>query len=375
MEEEMSANHTADIIIHGGGIAGLWTLARLKNLGYDALLVEPNAIGGVQTIASQGIIHSGLKYAIGGKVNSLAREISAMPDVWRDALNGSGPVDLSKAKTTADTQYLMIPKGMVGSILKIGAKSFFGTEVEKIKWPPEVSASGFQGTLVDMGEPVFDVPSVVRALAEPYMNCIRKSADGVRAAKHIYTAAGGNDESGIETQRRPLLMGLLKNPPFPLWVHLVGPSDKPIATITTHQMENGEMAWYFGGQVAERGKNENPDDVYKAMFDALKKYMPLTEIENAELAVLPIDRIEAKPSVGVMPDTPVLHNKGDKLYAWPTKLTFAPMMADKIVEELASQNISPSHNHSDWSFLPEVSYAQPPWETAQWIKDKSDRRA
>jgi hypothetical protein len=112
------------------------------------------------------------------------------------------------------------------------------------------------------------------------------------------------------------------------------------------------------------------------MFDALKKYMPLTEIENAELAVLPIDRIEAKPGVGVMPDTPVLHNKGDKLYAWPTKLTFAPMMADKIVEELTSaEYFRPSHNHSDWSFLPEVSYAQPPWETAQWIKDKSDRRA
>ncbi|MBK7361299.1 MAG: FAD-dependent oxidoreductase [Micavibrio sp.] len=110
------AGRDADIIIHGGGIAGLWTLARLKNLGYDALLVEPNAIGGVQTIASQGIIHSGLKYALSGKINALAREISAMPDVWREALNGNGPVDLSKAKRAAETQYMMIPKGVMGSI-------------------------------------------------------------------------------------------------------------------------------------------------------------------------------------------------------------------------------------------------------------------
>ena len=369
------AGRDADIVIHGGGIAGLWTLARLKNLGYDALLVEPNAIGGVQTIASQGIIHSGLKYALSGKINALAREISAMPEVWRDALNGDGPVDLSKAKRAAETQYMMIPKGVMGSILKIGAKSFFGTEVEKIKWPPEVSATGFEGTLVDMAEPVLDIPSVIRTLAEPYMSCIRKSADGVNARKHIYTAAEGNDKSGIATQRRPLLMGLLKKAPFPLWVHLVGASDKPMATTTTHENKEGETSWNFVGEVAERDKTENPDAVYDAMFEALKKYMPLTEINDAELAVLPIDRIEAKPGAGIMPDAPVIYNKDDKIYAWPTKLTFAPMMADKIAEELKAQDIRPSHNDTDWSFLPEVSYAEPPWEKAQWIKDKSDRRA
>ena len=135
------------------------------------------------------------------------------------------------------------------------------------------------------------------------------------------------------------------------------------------------LAGYFGGQVAERDKNENPDAVYDAMFEALKKYMPLTEINDADLAVLPIDRIEAKPGAGIMPDAPVIYNKDDKIYAWPTKLTFAPMMADKIADELKTQDISPSHNHTDWSFLPEVSYAEPPWEKAQWIKGKSDSRA
>jgi hypothetical protein len=156
----------------------------------------------------------------------------------------------------------MIPKGMVGSILKIGAKSFFGTEIEKIKWPPEVSASGFEGTLVDMGEPVLDIPSVVRALAEPYMNCIRKSADGVNARNIFIPPPTATMNPASRRSAGPCSWGLLKNPPFPLWVHLVGPSDKPIATITTHQMENGEMAWYFGGQVAERGKNENPDAMF-----------------------------------------------------------------------------------------------------------------
>jgi glycerol-3-phosphate dehydrogenase len=87
------AEQHADIIIHGGGIAGLWILNLLKNLGYDALLIEPHGIGGIQTIASQGIIHSGLKYVLGGKINPLARAISTMPEVWKSALRGEGPLD------------------------------------------------------------------------------------------------------------------------------------------------------------------------------------------------------------------------------------------------------------------------------------------
>jgi len=368
------AERDADIIIHGAGIAGLWTLARLKNLGYDALLVEPNAVGGVQTMASQGIIHSGLKYVLGGKINPLARSISAMPEIWRAALRGEGPVDLSKAVVATESQLLLIPKGMIGAIMKVGAKNFLGAELDKIKWPPEISASGFQGSVVDMGEPVLDIPSVVQALAEPLKTCIRASAEGIRAKKHIYTAAWGNDISKITTQRRPLLMGLLKNAPFPVWAHFVGASDKPLATITTHTAKDGSLIWYFGGQVAEREKTANPDDVYADIHAALKKYMPDVKTDGAELSVLAIDRIEAK-GTGFMPDAPVVQNIDDKIFAWPTKLTFAPMMADKIVEKLAADNISPSHNHTDWSFLPEIGYAQPPWETAIWTTEKSAKRA
>lgn len=359
------AERHADIIIHGGGIAGLWTLNLLKNLGYDALLVEPHGIGGIQTIASQGIIHSGLKYVLGGKINPLARAISTMPEVWKSALRGEGPLDLSKAVIATESQHLLIPRGMMGSIMKIGAKNFFGHEIET---PIEIKNAGFDGSVVHMGEPVLDIPSVIRAMAEPHQNSIRKSAEGITAKKHIYTAAAGNDASGIATQRRPLLMGLMKNAPFTLWAHCVGASDKPVATITTHKTRDGKLVWYFGGQVAERTKESNPADVCDAAQAALKKYLPAVDLSNAEWGVLPIDRIEAKPGSGFMPDTPVIHESGDKIYAWPTKLTFAPAMGDQIVEALAHGRISPSHNKTDWSFLPEISYAQPPWEMVQWTK-------
>jgi len=51
----MSQSYSTDIVIFGGGVAGLWLLNRLRREGYDVLLLESRTLGGGQTIASQGI--------------------------------------------------------------------------------------------------------------------------------------------------------------------------------------------------------------------------------------------------------------------------------------------------------------------------------
>ena len=64
-----------DILIFGGGIAGLWTLARLRKEGYSCLLLESNSLGAGQTIASQGIIHGGIKYALTGQASAASKAL------------------------------------------------------------------------------------------------------------------------------------------------------------------------------------------------------------------------------------------------------------------------------------------------------------
>ena len=59
-----------DVIVFGGGIAGLWTLARLQQAGYKAVLLESQALGAGQTRYAQGIIHGGTKYALTGKLTA-----------------------------------------------------------------------------------------------------------------------------------------------------------------------------------------------------------------------------------------------------------------------------------------------------------------
>ena len=59
-----------DALIFGGGAAGLWLLDRLSRDGHHVVLLEARSLGMGQTVASQGIIHGGLKYTLSGLANS-----------------------------------------------------------------------------------------------------------------------------------------------------------------------------------------------------------------------------------------------------------------------------------------------------------------
>lgn len=387
----MSTSHEADIVIFGAGIAGLWLHARLRAAGYNALLLEAYGVGGGQSIASQGIIHSGLKYAFAGKINKLAQSISAMPDRWRSCLTGAGELDLTAVRVSTQSQLLMIPSGFMGGLIKLVTQRALGGQVRDIpqnEWPADIVASGFKGQLIYMDEPVLDVPSLVRALAEPYKDSIRRieswddvAFDGhsVRIGKHsiharhfIFTAARSNHmiashlghDEGLRTQARPLRMGMMRPAPFPLYAHLVGSSDKPVATITTHQDKDGHLVWYLGAQVAERPLHSDPQEVYSAAKEAFAKYMPGLDLSAMQWASLPIDRIEGQSDTeGWMPDTPVIHSYKNYHYCWPTKLTFAPLLGDKIMDMIAP----PGGTQGTWDFLSPAPYSETVWdESDEW---------
>lgn len=391
--------YKTDIVIFGGGIAGLWLHHLLRRHGYKSLLLETGSIGGVQSIASQGILHSGLKYSLAGKVNKLAQSISAMPDRWRAALQGRGDVDLSLARMSATSQLLMIPDGFMGGLVKIVAEKALGDHVHDIarsQWPDGIAQSGFKGRVVAMGEPVLDIPSVVRALATPYRDSIRhidmdftgfeQNSDGgiesiwiddeqIIPRNVIFTAAQSNlklarqmgHDDGLKTQHRPLVQGMLRGAPFDCYAHLVGASDKPVATITTHYADDGQRIWYIGAAVAEREKTADPFDVKKAMDKAFSKYMPSIDVKDMQWSVLPIDRVEgASNTESWMPDTPTIHRAQNCYYCWPTKLTFAPMLGDKILDFLSSPSDVATE---DWSFLSPARFADTPWDACKEWQD------
>src|SRR5690606_18163545 len=111
---------SADCVVFGGGIAGLWALACLRDAGYQAVLLEADRLGAGQTVGSQGIIHSGLKYALLGQVNQTAKRIAEVAYTWRAAMADKSFINLSSVQVTSPQQYLLVPNKFLatfGSVL------------------------------------------------------------------------------------------------------------------------------------------------------------------------------------------------------------------------------------------------------------------
>ena len=169
-ENQNTTEVSVDVLIIGGGIAGLWALARLQQSGYKTVLLESEALGAGQTRYAQGIIHGGTKYALTGKLTASSEAVADMPSRWRACYEGSGELDLTKAELLSDAHYLWSTTSLTSRISGFFASKVMrarSTEVDKSSLPSIFQHKDFKGQFYRLDEPVFNTLSVVRALAEP----------------------------------------------------------------------------------------------------------------------------------------------------------------------------------------------------------------
>lgn len=271
---------STDILIVGGGIAGLWLNARLRRAGYATVLVESASLGGGQSVKSQGIIHGGAKYALHGALTGASEAIADMPRRWRACLGSDGELDLRGVRLLSEAHYLWSPGGLAGSLTSFFASKAVRSRVEQAKGedlPPALRDKGFKGKAYRLTEIVFDVPDLIRRLAElagdsllagERIEPLREGrelaglcVDGreIRAQRVVLSAGAGNEallrELGLEQpamQRRPLHMVMVKAATLkPLYAHCLGAGPKPRITVTTHPTRDGQSVWYLGGDIAE----------------------------------------------------------------------------------------------------------------------------
>ncbi len=380
-----------DVAVIGGGIAGLWILARLRSSGYHAVLVEAVALGGGQTLASQGIIHGGMKYALGGRLSGASESIAAMPARWRQCLAGTGEVDLRSVGALAGHQYLIASAG-VGRLAGFFASKAVRGRVRPLPstaHPVALTDSDFRGAVYQLDEPVVATASLVAALTDgqtsalalgqvdhhPSGGCLELTAGNERRlrlqAQRVVLAAGaGNgDLSAIPMQRRPLHMVLMRAPYLPpLFGHFLGWSDKPRLTVTSHSDASGRAVWYLGGDLAETGVDCDAAAQVGRARQELASQLPELDMTAAEFATLRIDRAEGYDYGGRRPDGPVLRQDGAVLTVWPTKLALTPMLADAVLAALHEQGIEPGFSDplpADW---PRPRQGDYPWnrEALAW---------
>ncbi|MAB25676.1 NAD(P)/FAD-dependent oxidoreductase [Pseudomonas neustonica] len=388
----MSTTLETDICILGGGIAGLWLNARLRQLGYSTLLVERGALGGGQSVKSQGIIHGGTKYALNGKLSSAAEAIAGMPERWRASLQGTGELDLQGVRVLSEHHYLWSPGSLISNLAGFFASKALRGRVEQVKGkqlPKVFSNAAFKGKVYQLAELVIDVPTAIQRLADlagdsliadsaPHL---QRASDGsiegvrlqhqtIKAQRYVLSAGEGtegllNDWQHPEPvmQRRPLQMVLVKGPDLPpLYAHCLGSSPKPRMTVTTHPCADGQWCWYLGGELAEQGAGQTPDDLINKAKRELRELLPWVSLEGTRWTTLPVNRAEPAQSGLVRPDTAFVQPVANALVSWPTKLALAPNLADQVIAQLAAQQIKPEKPAAVTSELPKPKVSAPVWD-------------
>ncbi len=388
----MSQALSTDVLIVGGGIAGLWLNARLRRQGFATLLVETASLGGGQSVKSQGIIHGGAKYALHGALTGASEAIADMPRRWREALAGSGEVDLSGVRLLSDAHYLWSPGTLAGNLTSFFASKAVRTRVDQVKGtdlPPALQHPQFKGKVYRLSELVLDVPSLIDRLAELAGDSLLAAerleplhengelvglrVDGreIRAQRIVLSAGAGNAAllsalglSQPAMQRRPLHMVLVKAPSLkPLYAHCLGGGPKPRVTITSHPAADGQWVWYLGGDLAEAdGVARDEATQIAAAQKELGSLLPWVDLSQARWATLRIDRAEPAQSGLVRPDNAFLAEQRKLLVGWPTKLALAPDFADRVLTALARDGIQPSA-HPALPALPRPPVAPAVWET------------
>ena len=182
-------------------------------------------------------------------------------------------------------------------------------------------------------------------------------------------ALNATDPAPVRAQRRPLHMVMLRGAPGAFFGHCVGTSSAPRLTITSGAMaETGEVVWYIGGQIAESGVERAPPEQIAATKRELAECLPWLHLpEGARWATLLIDRAEGVPQgagllPGLRPDLPVVARSGRMLAAWPTKLAFAPLLADEVARELEATGVLPRADGALNPALPAPPVAAHVWD-------------
>lgn len=371
----------AQIILIGGGIAGLWLLNRLRDSGHDAVLLEKQALGAGQTLASQGIIHGGLKYALNGALSPASSAIADMPARWKRCLEGNGELDLSDCRLLCPEYYMWS-----GSNYRSRLKTFLGSKtlrgridtLEPGDYPAFFRRAQAGGRLYRLSDFVVDTTSLLKTLATAHRRHILQASDielhcdtdkriktitargrgqprRLSAERYILCAGEGNEALLAQTpgpspamQRRPLHMVALRHGhPEPAYVHCIGDrfGATPRLTVTTHPVPDtaggGESIWYLGGELAEAGVERSGAEQLATARRELESLFPWVNLDGARWSSFFINRAEPRRPDLQRPDTAFVQARRNMLVVWPTKLALCPDLGDRVMDTLSGQGLEP----------------------------------
>lgn len=368
-----------DVAIVGAGIAGLWLGNLLAQRGLSLAICESGAIGGTQTMASQGIIHGGLKYALGERAPGASKALAAMPDRWRGCVAGHGEIDLQGVPVLARHMHLFAPN------VNTGVQALFaGDPVARQCRPLDAKATPpyLRGALAETDDFVVGVPALIRRLGEPLLDRMIPTAvtpdalvagpQGIAAittrdahisARAFVFAAGSGNESlawragfaDVSVAQRPLRQTSVRlHTRHSVFAHCLASREGfdagPDMTITSH-----DDTLYIGGKVAEDGAERSHAEQVAVVRRLLKSMFPAIDLSGARFGTHCLVRAEPRQR-----DDALAVRHGNCVHCLPLKLSLAPRLGD--MTTMLLEDVQPHANA--WTghrTRPTLPWAQPPF--------------
>lgn len=384
---------SSDVVIIGGGIAGLYTLALFRTRGVEATLLEVDRLGGGQTIAAQGIIHSGIKYSLNYAQPEQGEALRCLPSLWTRLVNGEGEVNLSGTEILSQKIQLWIRKGArINSTALLQGYDLCQIPLRNL--PNSFRNSQWIEDAFEANEPVISIPSLIHSLSSQCRQWIRKiepsgaiavkrAADGKVSSLHIgsniiagqliiFTCGEGNGlflnailSKAVSPFLRPLAMVVFSvSAPISLYGHYIDGGATPRITITSH-VNNGKYILYLGGKLAEQGAAMNDQDLISLSQEWLSEILPSTIFNNRDFNIYRINRAEGICKLNDQRREPVILPNNNAFFAWPVKLSYVPLMAERLWQVGICAAPGSFRKNGLISFADNsdnVLCAQPPWE-------------
>ncbi|MFK7959293.1 MAG: FAD-dependent oxidoreductase [Phycisphaerales bacterium] len=398
-----------DAVIFGGGATGLWLLDALRRRGDRAVLLEAGDLGSGQTVASQGIIHGGLKYSLRGMLTASARAIRDMPGRWRGSLAGETSPDLRHTRLRSSSCWLWQTNQLRSRMAMLGALRGLAVTARTVEDHERPAClKDCPGTVARLDEQVIEPASFIADLFAQYSDAILavdarggieidQTASGtplvrllnpsngepldLAPGRVVLCAGGGNaalralfNLTTDAMQRRPLHMVVARGDLPVLNGHCVD-GMKTRITITSTTDHANRVIWQLGGQVAEDGVGLEPSVQIERARDELAAVLPGFDLSRVEFGTYRVDRAEAAGGRGQRPGDAVFLEDGPVITAWPTKLALVPRLVDELIARFPAPPAADPDGAARRTLLarwPRPPVAAAPWdEEATWINDHS----
>lgn len=389
-----------DVAVVGGGIAGLWLINRLQQAGYCCALFEKTQLGSDQTLASQGMIHGGIKYTLSGGLSRASESIADMPAYWSRCLAGEGDVDLRGTKVLSRHFYFWSTDRLSSRMSTFFASKAVQGRMDNVpreQYPDLLKHPDFSGQVYQLQDIVLDTPSAISTLREKVKEQVftlgaseyhwRRNEQNqaellvmhegerllIQAKQFVFTAGKGNGQllealniSKPQMQLRPVHQVWVKHDlPYDFYGHCLGADTTPRISISSHRTTNGQRVWSLGGSVAERGVKQTPEELIASAQRELRELLPWVDLSKAEWTTRRIDRAEARQRNFLRPDKAFAKSADDidnVIVGWPTKLTLTPNLANEVMDMLAKLRVPHSAPGCPAVNLPQAQLSATPWD-------------